>query len=304
MKFIVTGGLGFIGSHIVEFLASQGHKVVAVDNLHSGKSENLALNSNSEYIKLDILEYEKLDSLCKNVDGIFHEAALTSVQESFAHEDRYNAVNVTGTENIFKIALDRRIKVVFASSAAVYGNVKKIPIRENFQLKPLNPYGKTKLRAEALASQYSKLGASIIGLRYFNVYGPRQNISYAGVITKFLERIAENKPPIIYGDGFQTRDFVHVKDVVRANLAAMTSNLNYGMFNIGSGIPLSVKDLAYMIIQISGLCLEPVYEQPLAGDIRQSMADIDSARKLLNWSPHTILKEWLELIIKSKTTKD
>jgi UDP-glucose 4-epimerase len=295
MKFLVTGGLGFIGSHLTEYLINQGHSVVIMDNLHSGKLENLAnLKDKVTFHRMDILEYDKLRKTIKDVDGIFHEAALTVVQESFDKQKEYDLVNVTGTENIFKIAQELRIKVVFASSAAVYGDVKKIPISEDFERIPLNPYGETKLKAELIAEKYSQLGASIIGLRYFNVYGPRQNIAYAGVITKFLTNIVNDKPPLIYGDGLQVRDFVYVGDVVRANLIAMKSNTEKGFFNIGSGIKTSLLDLAEIIIHASGLSLKPIHTEPLKGDIRLSQADILLANSYLGWKPIMKLKNWID----------
>lgn len=295
MKFMVTGGLGFIGSHLTEYLVSQGHSVLVVDNLYGGKIENLGnISTQVQFIQLNILDYEKLKEFTKNIDGIFHEAALTSVPESFIKKTEYYNTNVIGTENIFKIGKDLGIKIVFASSAAVYGEVKKIPICEDFERKPLNPYGETKLQAELLAEKYSQLGAQIIGLRYFNVYGSKQNTAYAGVITKFLTNIANNTPPLIYGDGLQVRDFVYVEDVVKANLVAMKSSMKKGFFNIGSGITTSILDLATTIILASGLSLKPIHAEPIQGDIRLSQASIDLANSCLGWKPMMKLKDWID----------
>lgn len=300
MKFLVTGGAGFIGSHLVEYLTSQGHTIVTVDNLRSGNLGNLGiLDSKVEFFKLDILEYEKLKKIAKNTDGIFHEAALTSVSESFTKQAEYDAVNVTGTENVFKIAQELGIKVIFASSAAVYGDVQKIPIDENTRRRPLNPYGKTKMKAEFLAEKYSNLGTKIIGLRYFNVYGPRQNNAYSGVITKFLLNIASDIPPLIYGNGSQVRDFVHVKDVAIANLLAMKSDTKQGFINIGTGIATSILDLAEMVIHASGLKLEPIYGELLKGDVQKSLADVNSARSLLGWKSEIKLENWINMYVKS-----
>ena len=300
MKFIVTGGLGFVGSHLAQYLERQGHDVIVVDNLHSGKLENLDSSNKIEFIKLDIHEYEKLKMLTKNVDGIFHQAALTSVQESFIKKDEYFDVNVAGTENVFKIARDMGIKVVFASSAAVYGDVKKIPIQEESERKPLNPYGETKLKSELLAEKYSKLGTSIVGLRYFNVYGPRQNSAYAGVITKFLENITNGKPLLIHGNGLQIRDFVSVYDIAEANLLAMENNVDENFFNVGSGIATSILDLANLFIDISGLSLKPIHTKSLHGDIQLSQADISLIKSSLNWKPNTNLKDWIQEFINTK----
>jgi UDP-glucose 4-epimerase len=294
MNFIVTGGAGFIGSHIVEHLIEQNHSVMVIDNFHTAKLENLSRFRNKiEILDMDILDYEKLRSIVKNTDGVFHEAALTLVQESFTKQKEYHDVNVTGTENIFKLAKEFGFKVVYASSSSVYGNTKKVPIKEDAERKPLNPYGNTKLEDEYLAEKYSKLRVPIIGLRYFNVYGPRQNVAYAGVITKFLENIANSKSPIINGDGLQVRDFVYVGDVAKANLMAMESKVNFAFVNIGTGTAISINDLADIIIKASCLAIKPVHGPPLEGDVRASQADVSLAKKLLNWKAETKLEDWL-----------
>lgn len=297
MNFAVIGGGGFIGSHLVKHLVSEGYDVTVIDNLFRGKISNLEeVHDKIHFIKLDILDYEKLRSNLQNVDGIFHQAALTSVPESYEKEDEYKKVNITGTENIFKIAKEFKIKVVYASSSSVYGNIDKIPITEDFDRKPINPYGLTKLEDENLAKKYSKLGTQIIGLRYFNVYGLGQTLDYAGVITKFLENISTGKPPIIFGDGSQIRDFIFVKDVARANLTAMNSSIDYGFFNVGTGIAISIKDLAYLMIKISGKHLEPVFDKLPEGDVKNSQADITLAKKLLGWEYTTKLEDGLSTL--------
>jgi nucleoside-diphosphate-sugar epimerase len=299
MRFLVTGGAGFIGSHLVQHLINNGHSVIVVDNLHSGKLENL--NNVKEKIifhKIDVLEYDNLRRISMDIDGIFHEAALTLVQESFAKPKEYHLVNVIGTENVFKIAKEFGLKVVYASSSSVYGNPKKIPIKENDIRKSLNPYGETKIQAEYLAEEYSSTGVKIIGLRYFNIYGKGQSITYAGVITKFLERIRNNLPPIIYGDGLQVRDFVYVGDVVKANLLAMENKIDSAFINIGSGKPTSILDLANMIIKAAGLEMKPIHEKPLQGDVKESQADISLAERLLGWHPEKKLDDWLNEILR------
>jgi len=299
MNFIVTGGAGFIGSHIVEHLVEKNHTVTVIDNFHTGKLENLAKFRNKiEILDMDILDYEKLKSTIKNIDGVFHEAALTLVQESFTKQKEYHDVNVVGTENILKLAKEFGFKVVYASSSSVYGNTKKIPIKEDFERKPLNPYGNTKLEDEYLAEKYSKLGVHVIGLRYFNVYGPRQNVAYAGVITKFLENIANHKSPVINGDGLQVRDFVYVEDVAKANLMAMESKVNFAFINIGTGTALSINDLADIIIKASSLDIKPVHGPSLEGDVKTSQADVSLAKKLLNWQAETKLEDWLHKTVK------
>ena len=304
MNFIVTGGAGFIGSHIVAHLIKNDHQVTVIDNFHSGKMENIAaFKDKIKILEIDILDYDKLRNAIKNCDGVFHEAALTLVQESFTKQKEYHDVNVVGTENIFKIAKEFGFKVVYASSSSVYGNTKTIPIKEDFERKPLNPYGITKLEDEYLAEKYSKLGVRIIGLRYFNVYGPRQNIAYAGVITKFLENIANHKDLAINGEGLQVRDFVHVEDIAKANLMAMESKTNFAFVNIGTGTTISINDLADVMIKASGLAIKSIHNPPLEGDVKASQADISLANKLFGWKSEARLKDWLNNTIQQVLKK-
>lgn len=292
MKFVVTGGAGFIGSNIVRQLLKQNHTPVIIDNLYRGKIERIS-SLDLEFHKIDIRDFDQIRNILKNADGVFHEAALTDVQESFTKQQEYIDVNVKGTENIFKIAKEFNLKVVYASSSSVYGNPKQIPIAENSERNPINPYGKTKLDAEFLAEKYSKDSVSIIGLRYFNVYGEGQTGSYAGVITKFLNRLKEKKSPIIFGTGIQLRDFIFVEDVALANISAMQSNVKNGFFNIGTGITTSIQQLAKIMIDISDLKLEPEYEKALDGDVQSSQADISLTESRLKWKYHMELKEGL-----------
>ncbi|MDE1769752.1 MAG: NAD-dependent epimerase/dehydratase family protein [Thaumarchaeota archaeon] len=301
MHFIVTGGAGFIGNHLVRHLLGRGHSVEVIDNLHSGRMENLeGLDNDIKFHKIDILEYDKLKNIVKNADGVFHEAALTVVQESYDKPKEYHMVNVVGTENIFKLAKEFGFKVVYASSSSVYGNPEKIPIRENAPRKPLNPYGETKLQDELLAEKYSREGVTIIGLRYFNVYGKGQTLSYAGVITKFLDRLKEHNPPIINGEGSQVRDFVYVKDVAEANLLAMEKKIDSCFINVGTGKIISILDLANMMIDVAGMQVKPIHGKPLEGDVKESQADINFARKTLNWEAKMELRDWLVQILSPK----
>jgi len=294
LKFVVTGGAGFIGSHLVEYLVKQKHSVTVIDNLANGKFENLRNVKNEiDFRQIDILNYNELKNILKYSDGVFHEAALISLTESYERQEEYHKVNVECTENIFKLALEFGFKVIFASSSSIYGEVEKIPITEDFKKNPLSPYAETKVQAETSASKFNELGVPIIGLRYFNVFGRGQSSSYAGVITKFLQRISEKKPPIVFGDGLQLRDFVYVEDVVKANLSAMESKVNEGFFNVGSGKATSVLDLANMVIKASHLKLKPIFEKPLEGDARMSLADLTLIKKTLNWQPQTTLEDWI-----------
>ena len=295
MKFVITGGAGFIGSHIAKHLVSKNHNVTIVDNLSRGRLENLSkIKEQIEFKKIDILDFNLLKEVISNSDGVFHQAALTSVPESFTQKEKYYNVNVNGTENIFKLAKEFGKKVVYASSSSIYGNTTSIPIQENFKKNPINPYGVTKLDDEKLAEKYHNLGVSIIGLRYFNVYGIGQTNDYAGVITKFIDQINLNKSPIIFGDGTHTRDFISVEDVATANLLSMESNTDFSFLNIGTGISTSIKTLGEMMIDLSGKTLEISYDNLPLGDVKESLADVSLAKRLINWNYETSLKSGLK----------
>ena len=298
MKFAVTGGAGFVGNNIVRLLISKGHQVVVIDNLHTGKMKNLdGVLESIQFEKIDIRNLEELESILKDVDGIFHEAALTIVQESFYKEKEYFDVNVTGTENIFKIAKKFQKKVVYASSSSIYGESKHIPIKENSEQKPINPYGQTKLEDEILAEKYGNNGLKVIGLRYFNIFGKGQTGSYAGVITQFMRKLNENQSPIIFGDGSQIRDFIHVSDIAQANVSAMLSKINSGFFNIGTGIGTKIIDLAKIMTEICQKNFEPIFQNSLEGDVKMSQADITLTKKMIKWESKIALEEGLRKFI-------
>ena len=295
MKFVITGGAGFIGSHIAKHLVEKNHDVIVVDNLSRGRLENLSkIKEQIEFKKMDILDFNSLKKVIFNSDGIFHQAALTSVPESFIQKEKYHNVNVKGTENIFKLAKEFGKKVVYASSSSIYGNTTTIPIKENFEKNPINPYGITKLDDEKLAKKFHDLGLSVIGLRYFNVYGIGQTNDYAGVITKFIDLINVNKSPIIFGDGTHTRDFISVEDIAKANLLSMESNTDFSFLNIGTGISTSIKELAELMIELSGKKLEISFDDLPLGDVKDSLADVSLAKKLINWNYETSLKNGLK----------
>lgn len=299
MKFAVTGGAGFVGSNIVKLLIKENHNVIVIDNMHTGKKENLEeIIDKIEFYELDIRNILELENKIKDVDGIFHEAALTIVQESFMMEEEYYDVNVKGTENIFEIAKKHGIKVVFASSSSIYGNTESIPIVENSERNPINPYGKTKLEDEFLAEKYADKGVAIIGLRYFNIFGKGQTGSYAGVITKFLNQLNENQSPIIFGDGSQIRDFIFVEDIAQANISAMLSKINFGFFNIGTGKTTSILQLAKLLIKLYDIEIVPEFSSPLQGDVQKSQANTKKSQELLNWKYKVELEEGLEKMIK------
>ncbi len=298
MKYVVTGGAGFIGNNIVKLLVKKDHNVDIIDNLHTGKKEILKeIIDKVNFYQIDIRNKEELEKIVKNCDGVFHQAALTSVPESFEKPKEYNDVNVIGTKNIFEIANREKIRVVYASSSSIYGNTTQIPIKERFERKPINPYGQTKLDDEVLAEKFEEL--SVIGLRYFNVYGVGQNISYAGVITKFLEQIKNKKPLTINGNGNQIRDFIQVKDIAKANLAAMESNVKKSFFNVGTGISTSINDLAKMMINLSNNENKIIHGPELKGDVERSQADTELIKKSINWNHEIKLKEGLTELIQN-----
>ncbi|RDJ32149.1 MAG: SDR family NAD(P)-dependent oxidoreductase [Crenarchaeota archaeon] len=295
MRFVVTGGAGFIGSHIVKNLLKSGHEVSVIDNMHTGRKENISsILDNINFYEYDIRDYEKIESVLSSCDGIFHEAALTVVQESFIKQKDYHEVNVVGTRNIFEISKKYDLKVIFASSSSIYGNALKIPINEDAPRMPINPYGQTKLDDEKLAQQFNIDGGKIIGLRYFNVFGKGQTGSYAGVITKFMNNLNEKLDLVINGDGTQVRDFVHVEDVAKANLLAMESSISKGFFNIGTGVKTSITELAKMMIDIWNSSSGIKFAKALEGDVKISQADIKLTQKTLGWKYNMSLREGLK----------
>ena len=297
MNLIVTGGAGFIGSHLTKYLIKKGHNVCVIDNLRRGSLDNLKeIQDKIDFQEIDILDYNAMQSVAKNTDGIFHQAALGSVPQSFKEPEEYHRVNAIGTENMLKLAKEFGFKVVYASSSSVYGNQNKFPIKEDTEKKPLNPYGQSKLEAEQFAQKYANQRVKVIGLRYFNVFGIGQNPNYAGVIHKFIEQLVQHKPPIIYGDGNQVRSFTFVDDVVEANVLAFESKIEYAFLNIATSLTISIKELADVMIRLSGLSIKPIFDKPREGDIEKSQADISLSKSLINWEPKTILEEGLKKI--------
>jgi len=301
VKYIVTGGAGFIGSNIVKKLVSRGDNVTVIDNLNTGKEENLAsVKDKIVFLKDTILNIDLLEKHTEEIDGIFHQAALASVQDSFSKPEEYNDVNVNGTENILKLAKKNNFKVVYASSSSVYGNPERIPISESDIKNPINPYAETKLKKEELATKYAEIGVKVIGLRYFNVFGKGQSKEYAGVLKLFLERIRDGLPPKINGDGTQFRDFVYVEDVADANIMSMDSKINHEFFNVGTNTSITILDLAKTIIKFSGLDIEPIFGPALKGDVKRTIANIDLIKGKIGWEPKIMLEEWIKDIVETK----
>ena len=298
MRYIVTGGAGFIGNNIVKKLVARGDDVTVIDNLNTGKEENLkSVIDKITFLKDSILNRELLEKQSQNIDGVFHQAALASVQDSFSKLDEYHDVNVNGTENILKLAKKNDFRVVYASSSSVYGSPERIPIKESDKKNPINPYAETKLKKEQLAIKYSEMGVKVIGLRYFNVFGKGQSKEYAGVLKLFLERIRDKLPPKINGDGTQFRDFVYVEDVADANIMSMDSDINHGFYNVGTNTSITILDLAKTIIKSSGLDIQPIFGPTLKGDVQKTIANIDLIKEEIGWEPTILLEKWIEEII-------
>ncbi len=298
MDYVITGGAGFIGSHLAKLLLQQGHTVEIVDNLCTGNISNLSeIKDRIRFHDIDIRNYDGIKKILAGKDGIFHHAALTSVVQSYQKEKEYFDVNVNGTKNVFDAAEQTGTKVVFASSSGVYGDTDVIPTPESAKRRPANPYGTTKLEAELVAERYATR-LEVVGLRYYNVYGNNPAGSPAGVISKFYQNVISNKPLVIDGDGRQLRDFVFVGDVVRATLLAMQKKTGSVFINIGSGDATSVLDLAGLFVMHSK-GLRPSFGTEQQGNVRASQADISLARRLLGWQPETKLKEWISSLFTS-----
>jgi UDP-glucose 4-epimerase len=300
VKYIVTGGAGFIGSHIVEELARQQHDVVIIDNLFSGKLENIRPflpHERVTFVQGSITDLRLLNETFAGADGIFHEAAIASVPRSIADPVATNEANVTGTLNVLIAARDCGIKkVVFASSSSVYGDTPALPKHEEMKPAPLSPYAVSKLAGEQYLNAFSHVyGLQTLSLRYFNVFGPRQDPSseYAAVVPKFITCILGHKSPVIFGDGGQTRDFTYVKDVVSANIRAMESGAQ-GVFNVAYCKRINLLDLAGAIMAITGITVPLTFEPARAGDVRDSLADISRAQRSFGYEPEYTVKEGLE----------
>ena len=299
MAYLVTGGAGFIGSHITEELIKRGDEVIVLDNMYSGRAENIAVNPKAVFIDRSILDTEIIDSICTiyNIEGIFHLAAVASVQKSIENPALVHEVNVTGTLNVLEAARKHGVsKVVLSASAAAYGDNPVFPKREDMLPEPLSPYAVSKIASEMYCKTYAELyNMQTISLRYFNVFGPRQdpNGEHAAVIPKFTEKICAGESPTVFGDGKQTRDFVYVKDVARANILAMESDIS-GLFNIGTGIQTSLNNLAKMIMDAAEISVEMKYEPAREGDVRHSVADISKAKSELGYKPEWELTDGIK----------
>jgi len=301
---IVTGGAGFIGSHLAAELLKRGYKVIILDDLSTGKRGNIEpilAQGNIQFTEGSITDLSLLNKLFQNVDVIFHLAAIPSVTRSVENPLTSHNVNLTGTLNVLLAAKDNKVKkVIYASSSAVYGDTPTLPKREDMPPDPKSPYAVTKLAAEYYCQTfYEVFGLPTICLRYFNVYGLGQDpgSQYAAVIPNFIARFLKNKPPIIFGDGEQTRDFTFVKDAIEANILAAEKDTT-GVFNIGTGKKVSINELARLITEITGRDVRPIYREPRPGDIKHSLADISKAKQF-GYNPKYNLEEGLRETIGS-----
>ena len=299
-RVVVTGGAGFIGSNLATALAKDDNNVIVIDDLSTGHFKNiqdLADINKIEFIKGSITDLDLLQKTFKDVDYVFHQAAVPSVPRSIKDPITTNYANINGTLNVLIAAKDNGVKkVVYASSSSTYGDTPKLPKTEDMKQCPLSPYAVSKLTGEYYCEVFTGVyGLPTVCLRYFNVYGPRQDPlgDYAAVVPKFINRILNEKPPVIYGDGEQTRDFTFVKDVVNANILAV-KNKATGVFNISSSKRITINELANLIMKIIGKNLTSVYTDPRPGDIMHSLADISKAKEKLGYIPKFDLTKGLK----------
>ncbi|HRG58649.1 MAG TPA: SDR family oxidoreductase [Bacteroidia bacterium] len=308
LNFLVTGGAGFIGSNIVEYLLHhQAGKVVVLDNFSTGFASNLDQfknHSNLEIINGDICSFDDCVKACKGIHYVLHQAALGSVPRSVENPIATNKVNVDGFLNMLVAARDAKVKrFVYASSSSVYGDSKVLPKVENQIGNPLSPYAVTKLLNELYANVFAKTyNMEITGLRYFNIFGPRQNPSgpYAAAIPLFMDALLSNKPAYINGDGGQTRDFTFVKNAVEANIKALFAPKNEGdpmVFNVAVSDRISIKELFEILKNVSGSSMNAIHREARAGDIRDSLADISSAKKYIGYNPQVKMVDGLKITI-------
>jgi len=299
-KVLVTGGAGFIGSHIVDGLLKIGADVTVLDNLETGDINNLShCRDKINFIEKDLRDVDALNEALDGVELISHQAALRSVPKSVGEPFKYHDVNVTGTLNLFLKAREKGVKrIVFASSSSVYGERLCFPEKETDRPVPLSPYAATKLMGEHYAYIFTQLyNVEVVSLRYFNVFGPRQSLEnqYAVVVPKFIMCLLQNKQPPIYGDGQQERDFTYIENVADANIMALAKEgIGGQVFNIADGKPKSVNHLLDSLKEITQKDIAPVYEEARQGDVRKTYASIDKAKENLAWQPTVDFYEGLK----------
>ena len=299
MRYLVTGGAGFIGSNTVDELVRRGHSVVVLDDLSSGKEENLSDNRNKiTFIKGSITDIEVVRKAMHEAEYVLHLAARTSVPRSVKDPIETNKINIDGTVNVLVAAKELKVKrVVFAASSSAYGETPTLPKVETMQPQPISPYGVTKYVGELYGQTFGRCyGLENVSLRYFNIFGPRQDPSspYSGVLAKFCSAFLEETQPVVFGDGEQTRDFTYVDNAVQANLLACeTPNVSGRVFNVGCAARISLNEVLRALGKITGRPLEAKYEPPREGDIRDSLADISQAKEFLGYSPQVSFEDGL-----------
>jgi len=299
MRYLVTGGAGFIGSNTVDELVRRGHSVVVLDDLSSGKEDNLAeIRNKITFIKGSITDIEVVRKAMHEAEYVLHLGARTSVPRSVKDPIETNKINIEGTLNVLVAAKELKVKrVVFAASSSAYGETPTLPKTETMQPQPISPYGVTKYVGELYGQTFGRCyGLENVSLRYFNIFGPRQDPSspYSGVLAKFCTAFLEDAQPLVFGDGEQTRDFTYVENAVQANLLACEApNASGKVFNVGVGDCISLNEVLRELGKITGKTLEAKYEPPRDGDIRDSQADITQAREILGYDPQVSFEEGL-----------
>jgi nucleoside-diphosphate-sugar epimerase len=304
-KVLVTGGAGFIGSHLTEALLKKGFVVRVLDNFSTGKRENLVFDKGYppfEMVEGDICDLSTCRKAVRKVDYVFHQAALPSVQRSIEDPEVSNAINVGGTLNILLAARDEKVKrVIYASSSSVYGDTPTLPKHEEMNPNPLSPYALQKYVGEQYCRLFHQLyGLETISLRYFNIFGPKQdpNSLYSAVIPKFIDALIHDRPPTILGDGEQSRDFTYIENVVQANLLAMSTRTLHGeAVNIACGKRISLNQLLNILKEILGSTQSPIYEEARKGDVKHSLADIRKGKEVINYAPIVEIEVGLEKTI-------
>jgi nucleoside-diphosphate-sugar epimerase len=300
MRYVVTGGAGFIGSNLVDELVRRGHEVVVLDDLSTGHEENLAgVRHKIDFRPGTITDLQTLETACRDADYVIHLAARTSVPKSVKDPIESNYVNIDGTLNVLVAARDAKVKrFVFAASSSAYGETPTLPKVESMQPEPISPYGVTKYVGELYAQVFGRVyGLENACIRYFNVFGPRQDPTsqYSGVLSRFMLAVIKGEQPIVYGDGEQTRDFTFVANVVDETLRACESKDASGMvFNGGTGIRITLNEVLKLLGKITGKPIQAQYDPPRNGDIRDSQADISLARKKLGYEPVVYFEEGLK----------
>jgi nucleoside-diphosphate-sugar epimerase len=300
--YLVTGGAGFIGSHLAEELVRRGHKVRVADSLITGKTSNLSHIPGVEFVEGDLAELDFARNVAEGCEYVLHQAAIPSVPRSVKDPITSNRANVDGTLNVLVAARDAGAKrLVFAGSSSAYGNTPTLPKHEGMPTNPLSPYALQKVIGEQYLRMFTELyGLETVSIRYFNVFGPRQDPSspYSGVISVFATALLENRPPKIYGDGEQTRDFTYVANVVDGVLRACEApNASGEVINVATGGRISLNKLFYAMRDVVGGALEPVHVEARQGDVRDSQADISKAKKLLGYTPVVPFEEGLDRTI-------